>query len=33
MSIFLGQSSETQKVGPIGQPPWELDSMFFIPSK
>jgi hypothetical protein len=30
MSIFLGKSSETQKVGPMGQPPWELDSMFFL---
>jgi hypothetical protein len=29
MSVFLGQSPKTQKEGPMGQPLWEHDSMFF----
>ncbi len=28
MSIFQGKRQVIQKVGPIGQPQWELDSMF-----
>jgi hypothetical protein len=30
MYVLLGQSQVIQKVGPIGQPQWELDSMFFL---
>ncbi len=30
MSVFLGKRQVIQKVGPIGQPQWELDSMFFL---
>ncbi len=28
MSVFLDKRQVIQKVGPIGQPQWEIDSMF-----
>jgi hypothetical protein len=30
MYVLLGQSQVIQKIGPIGQPQWELDSMCFL---
>ncbi len=33
MYVLLGQSQVIQKVGLIGQPQWELDSMFSYTKK